>query len=554
MPYPFDQIFAADPDNTEMVASNVSVLIFAPGDATKAPLPLTTLNGLPLANPVPVNDKGFGPAFIAELDQVAWEGGGYTGLLPSYKGMKDEAVAARLAADESRAIAEEAARNAVVPTGDALRHALVNDDTARGAVEAIAQGVSVEAVKQVGNSADPLAYLNNIEVLASWDTRPSDGNLPWAFPQAVNIDPVAEEIYVASQDGTLLRIDVRNMDGTLKSYKTITTTSGAYTEGLPYWRTSGGELCFMVRTGTGSTENTYNIYNYTRGTIGPQTPINGLWKAATQGQFLVTTDARNFTINQVYLYDFDSVKAGAPRLLHTIQIQRYDISTVEKNQGIVINDGYVFVLQGAGGATPAITVYNFAGQLVNTFQYERSEVASAINALIPGMGLGSTFDYENEGGCTVGGQLVSMHVVNPTPGNWPTSKTVLLRHNVSTGLKMSATPTLYSHDTGWVNLRLLNEVERYASDTTPRVRRIGNQVYIEGAIKGATATNIDVAEIPQEFRPRFNRQYTQIFGSGGQSSSWQVTVNSGTLKFLGVTTGPVTATSWLPLSSNWLRG
>lgn len=99
MPYPFDQIFAADPDNTDMVASNVGVLIFAPGDETKTPLKLTTLTGLPLANPVPVNDRGFGPAFIADLDQVAWEGGGYTGLLVSYKGLKDEAVRAANAAE-----------------------------------------------------------------------------------------------------------------------------------------------------------------------------------------------------------------------------------------------------------------------------------------------------------------------------------------------------------------------------------------------------------------------------------------------------------------------
>lgn len=134
MPYPFDQIFAADPDNTEMVASNVGVLIFAPGDETKTPLPLTTLTGIPLANPVPVNDKGFGPAFMADLDQVAWEGGGFTGLFASYKGMKDEAVAARQAAEAARAAAEEAARNTVAPTSEAIATALGAEGPARDAV------------------------------------------------------------------------------------------------------------------------------------------------------------------------------------------------------------------------------------------------------------------------------------------------------------------------------------------------------------------------------------------------------------------------------------
>ena len=79
-------------------------------------------------------------------------------------------------------------------------------------------------------------------------------------------------------------------------------------------------------------------------------------------------------------------------------------------------------------------------------------------------------------------------------------------------------------------------------------------MYVEGAVKGVTAGNVDVAAIPQEFRPRFNRQYTQIIGSAGQSSAWQVTVNSRTLKFLGVSARSATATSWLPLSTNWLRG
>ena len=79
-------------------------------------------------------------------------------------------------------------------------------------------------------------------------------------------------------------------------------------------------------------------------------------------------------------------------------------------------------------------------------------------------------------------------------------------------------------------------------------------MYIEGAIKGVTTGNVDVAKVPAEFLPRLNRQYTQIFGSGGQSSSWQVTTTTGTLKFLGVTSGALTTTSWLPLSNNWLRG
>lgn len=127
MPYPFDQIFAADPERPEMVATNAPVVVFAPGDETKTPLKLTTLNGLPLENPIIVNDRGFGPAFNADLDQVAWEGGGLTGLMASYRGLKDDAaaavagaVAAQFEAEGAKLAAEEAVRRAVLPTDDAI--------------------------------------------------------------------------------------------------------------------------------------------------------------------------------------------------------------------------------------------------------------------------------------------------------------------------------------------------------------------------------------------------------------------------------------------------
>lgn len=96
MAYTFDQIFAADPSNPDQIAANGVVTIFAPGDETQTPLTITTVDGLPLQNPIAVNEVGYGPAFMhATLDRVAWVGGGFSGFLTSYDGMKNEAVAAR---------------------------------------------------------------------------------------------------------------------------------------------------------------------------------------------------------------------------------------------------------------------------------------------------------------------------------------------------------------------------------------------------------------------------------------------------------------------------
>jgi len=112
MAYSFEQLLAADPSNPSNIAQNGSITIFAPGDPTMTPLTITDPDGSPLPNPFTVNANGFGPAFAhATLDRVAWSGGGFTGFVTSYEGMKEEAVAARAAAET--AAAEAGAQAAV---------------------------------------------------------------------------------------------------------------------------------------------------------------------------------------------------------------------------------------------------------------------------------------------------------------------------------------------------------------------------------------------------------------------------------------------------------
>lgn len=103
MPFPYEQILASDPSNPAMVASNGLVTLYKPGDTARTPLALTTLYGTPLPNPVQVNYLGFGPAFISDLEQVAWSAGELGGLFTSFVGLKDVAVAAQLVAEDIRA-------------------------------------------------------------------------------------------------------------------------------------------------------------------------------------------------------------------------------------------------------------------------------------------------------------------------------------------------------------------------------------------------------------------------------------------------------------------
>jgi len=113
MAYTFDPIFAADPNNPEVVAANAAILIYDPADEGKAPIAIEDSTGSPLPNPITVNKNGFGPAFQhATLDRVAWEGGGFSNFFTSYEGMKNVAIAAQTAAEAAAVDAVAAAASA----------------------------------------------------------------------------------------------------------------------------------------------------------------------------------------------------------------------------------------------------------------------------------------------------------------------------------------------------------------------------------------------------------------------------------------------------------
>ena len=147
MAYSFKQIEAHDPSNPGLVAPNAMVTIFEPGDPAMTPLTLTTLTGQALANPVKVNGLGYGPAFMhATLSQVAWAGGGLTGTFESYEGMRDEAIAARDAANT-------AAANAAAEAQAAIGDATVAAEAAAAAADASALEAA-NAAALVGAPAD----------------------------------------------------------------------------------------------------------------------------------------------------------------------------------------------------------------------------------------------------------------------------------------------------------------------------------------------------------------------------------------------------------------
>lgn len=96
--YPFEMQIAVDANNAETVVRSGSVTICDPADATNSPIPLLDATGTPMANPIQTTLQGFVPAFQATIPHVKWAGGGFAGYLSSYKGLLDEATAAKQAA------------------------------------------------------------------------------------------------------------------------------------------------------------------------------------------------------------------------------------------------------------------------------------------------------------------------------------------------------------------------------------------------------------------------------------------------------------------------
>jgi hypothetical protein len=98
--YPFEMQIAVDADNPDVVVRDGTITFYDPSDTGKTnPITLVDSAGLPMANPMRSSPAGFTRGFQATIPHVMWSDGTYSGYLSSYKGLLDEAIAAREAAE-----------------------------------------------------------------------------------------------------------------------------------------------------------------------------------------------------------------------------------------------------------------------------------------------------------------------------------------------------------------------------------------------------------------------------------------------------------------------
>ena len=182
--YPYRMQLVVDPDNPRNVVAAGSVSIYDSEDTGKTTLlPLTDPSGVPIPNPITSNSQGFTPPFVTTSPEVLWVSGPYEDYFQSYKGMRDEAVGARGAAEAAAAnaatsaLAELEARIAagefkgekgadganVLPTDTAIKER-INDPASetRGALNATYAKVKSVDAKYGDGILDATAHIQSV--------------------------------------------------------------------------------------------------------------------------------------------------------------------------------------------------------------------------------------------------------------------------------------------------------------------------------------------------------------------------------------------------------
>ncbi|MCY8347587.1 hypothetical protein MOC74_19275 [Bacillus haynesii] len=235
-------------------------------------------------------------------------------------------------------------------------------------------------------------YLNYQKIIFSVLAR--DKSLP--FPQAISINQEDDELYIARQEngGSVCIISRYELStSTLKDSQQFTITSSTYNEGIPWFKNSDGELCFLVRQ---QFENELSIFNYTTGEIEETMEVLGSYKTGNDidKKYFVSGNSTNERMDRIYIYDFQSIVAGSPRLLMEVSVNNQEIM-FEKVQGITFHDNKIVL--GQGKEYPAITVLNLDGSIAKSYSFSKESFADLIEQNYDFDRVNYTF--ENEGVC-----------------------------------------------------------------------------------------------------------------------------------------------------------
>lgn len=279
----------------------------------------------------------------------------------------------------------------------------------------------------ISSMTDPLFQLNKVNVIAKipfWQMI--EGSKCWL--QGLNIKDETGEIFANYQDyGTIARIDKFDYTGKPLATRRYTIEPNSYTESLPYFETDSGtgkQTNFIVRT---KADSSYRILNFETGTITSSYMLKGRRTLGVRDgeQFYTYEEDSSGRIVKMYIYKWSDITKGTPGTPIEKDIQTTK-DPFEKTQGIAVNSGYTFLMQGAENTRPGLSVIDSLGQLKDAVRYTKSSLRTAIRKKFPNdIPDVNAWVYETEGGCTYKGKLITVHCT--------TDDSYLVMHNVATG-------------------------------------------------------------------------------------------------------------------------
>lgn len=137
------------------------------------------------------------------------------------------------------------------------------------------------------------------------------------------------------------------------------------------------------------------------------------------------------------------------------------------------------------------------------------------------------------------------------------SNNIIYTRSLNNGVWNEWSP-LTSEDSGWLALPLSGNVLAYSTNVQPQYRKIGNVVYLRGAVKNVTSDNTTIGVLPIGYRPtNISHQYIQATSneSGSPNFSRIKVSTDGSIIVEGISTG-ITATynntDWFPINTSFI--
>lgn len=104
-------------------------------------------------------------------------------------------------------------------------------------------------------------------------------------------------------------------------------------------------------------------------------------------------------------------------------------------------------------------------------------------------------------------------------------------------------------DSGWIDLPLNDGISAYSEAQKPRYRRIGKEVFLSGVFTGVTASNTNIATLPNGYRP--SKKVIFAVAAVGQIISRISIDTDGTIAYNRSTIEPIVAENYHSIACNF---